>query len=245
MTHPRYRGALLGGSSLGRPLAEGETRRQPLTDDMAGINFEVEKMAGYVRDFSNDPLVVKLVETLVQACPMKDRKCQAATLFAWLKAHFLFLNDPVDREKIKTPHRFVRELETPREIIAWILAPLVGRDIPGGLLAAPRNFVAIQAPLRDLSWVPDPKFVEDCDGSATILATLLAAAGIVPRFRFGGLPIVENGEEVCGWHHVWVQAQLDGGWVDMDVTEPESTFGWFFPAFRCYETLALYKEGGE
>jgi len=53
---------------------------------------------------------------------------------------------------------------------------------------------------------------EDCDGLATLLATMLHALGHRVRFRFGGTKGV-------GYHHVWVQAWNGSRWVDMDLAE--------------------------
>jgi len=49
----------------------------------------------------------------------------------------------------------------------------------------------------------------DCDDLSTFLATMISSIGVRPRFRFGG-----NHEQ--GIHHVWVQAEIDGKWYDLD-----------------------------
>jgi len=54
--------------------------------------------------------------------------------------------------------------------------------------------------------------MEDCDGLATLLATMLSALGHPVKFRFGGTRGV-------GIHHVWVQAFNGRRWVDMDLAE--------------------------
>ena len=53
---------------------------------------------------------------------------------------------------------------------------------------------------------------EDCDGLATLLATMLHALGHHVRFRFGGTKGI-------GIHHVWVRAWNGSRWVDMDLAE--------------------------
>ncbi len=235
---------------LGAPIGEGRARRVGITDDMAGIQFEVGRMIDYVRYYSRDPLVVKTAEMLAHNCKAKDKRCIAQTIFEWAKANFLFLNDPVDAEKIKTAPRQIKELSTPKEVLAWILRPLLGKNIPGSVLSKPINPVAIRTPFHhtpqgDLAWVPDPKIVGDCDEASSLIATLLAASAIVPRFRFGGLWANEGGQRICAWHHVWVQARLDDGWHDMDVTEEQSKFGWYFPGFRCLESKSIFGDDEE
>jgi len=66
----------------------------------------------------------------------------------------------------------------------------------------------------------------DCDDKCTLLASLLACAGFVPRF-------------VCGGHspnvmdHVWVEVYLDwsGEWLALDPTSETASPGWcqYFP----------------
>ena len=51
----------------------------------------------------------------------------------------------------------------------------------------------------------------DCDEMATLLATMLSAIGHEPRFRFGARGF--------GWQHVWVQDQVAGRMVDLDLAE--------------------------
>lgn len=156
-----------GDGNLGAPIGEGRARRVGITDDMAGIQFEVGRMIDYVRYYSRDPLVVRTVEMLAHNCKAKDKRCVAETIFHWAKANFLFLNDPVDAEKIKSAQRQIKELSTPKEILAWILRPILGKNIPGSVLSRPINPVALRTPFShtpggDLSWVPDPKIVGDC-----------------------------------------------------------------------------------
>jgi hypothetical protein len=235
--------------SMGAPIGEGQARRVGISDDMAGIQFEVGRMVDYVRYFSRDPLVVRTVELLAHACKAKDKRCLAQSIFEWVKANVLFLNDPVDAEKIKSAQRQIKELSTPKEILAWILRPILGKNIPGSVLDRPLNPVVIRSPFKnvdgDLAWVPDPKIVGDCDEGSTLLATLLASAALVPRFRFGGLWADEGGKKICAWHHVWVQVKLPDGWIDLDVTEEQSKFGWYFPGFRCLESQAIFAGSDE
>lgn len=50
----------------------------------------------------------------------------------------------------------------------------------------------------------------DCDEISTLEASLLSAVGIPARFRFGG-----EGLELT---HVWVQAEVEGTWFDLEST---------------------------
>jgi hypothetical protein len=247
---PIRRRQVEGDAEAVAPIAQGTARRIGITDDMAGIQFEVGRMIDYVRYYSRDPLVVKTVELLSHNCKAKDHRCLAQTIFEWTKANFLFLNDPIDAEKIKSAHRQISELSTPKEVLGWILKPIIGKHIPGSVIDAPLNPVVVKSPFKktstdELAWVPDPKIVGDCDEGSSLLATLLASAALMPRFRFGGIWSTENGKKICAWHHVWVQVKLDEGWVDLDVTEEQSKFGWYFPGFRCLESQAIFKGGEE
>jgi transglutaminase-like putative cysteine protease len=77
----------------------------------------------------------------------------------------------------------------------------------------PVGIEALSTPIKMLNEIaagPHSLAKGDCDDLSTLLATMLGAIGIPPRFRFGG-----NKEE--GIHHVWVQALVNQDrWVDMD-----------------------------
>lgn len=53
----------------------------------------------------------------------------------------------------------------------------------------------------------------DCDDKAILLASLLLSINHTPRFIAVGFAPEE-------FSHVWVQDCLDGGWVDLEPTEP-------------------------
>ena len=72
----------------------------------------------------------------------------------------------------------------------------------------------------------------DCDEGSCFEAALLAAIGIKPRFRFGG-----EGREI---YHVWLQAQFNNKWVDLEPSgylEP----GKFFK-FPRYEERVIFPD---
>jgi hypothetical protein len=73
----------------------------------------------------------------------------------------------------------------------------------------PTHREVISTPTKMIDDVEDKgRTAGDCDELSTLEATLLAALGITPRFRFGG-----EGREI---YHVWVQAKYGPHWVDLE-----------------------------
>ncbi len=62
-------------------------------------------------------------------------------------------------------------------------------------------------------------FMGDCDDASVLLATLLETAGYPTRFVVQG----DSGESYA---HVLVEAQLDGTWTPIDLTNRSATVGW-------------------
>lgn len=64
----------------------------------------------------------------------------------------------------------------------------------------------------------------DCDDKCTLLASLLAIAGFMPRFVCGG-----SAEDVLD--HVWVEVFCDwsGEWLALDPTSETAQPGWSQP----------------
>lgn len=96
-------------------------------------------------------------------------------------------------------------------IYKWVCKHTRFVDDPHGVevISTPHKMVReIMAKINN-GRVKIKKISGDCDELSTLLASLLTAIGIVPRFRFGG-----NKQQ--GVHHVWVQANIDGKWLDMD-----------------------------
>jgi|SRR5579864_1327009 len=235
----RFRRAQKG--TMGSPVA-GESIQQPMAEDQSGITFEVDKMIGYVRDFRNDPLVVKTSRRIVELCDAKDKTCEMNVLYSWVKSHFRYLNDPIDEETIQTPASHLREIQTPPAILRSLLGDnlinqLFGFGVAESLSNAKypgkNNFVCVSCFTEGVGGtkVVHGRTSGDCDEGTTFLATLLEAIGIPARFRFGAFTC---GDEPA-YQHVWVQGQNEhGDWIDMDVTEPKQSFGWFYDQFRCY-----------
>lgn len=74
------------------------------------------------------------------------------------------------------------------------------------------NVETVQTPLKTLEYAAG-----DCDDKSTLLATMLASIGYPTRFRAMGFT-----RNFC---HVIVEALVNGQWVSLDATEPE-TLGW-------------------
>jgi transglutaminase-like putative cysteine protease len=69
--------------------------------------------------------------------------------------------------------------------------------------------------------------IGDCDDQVVLLATLLEAVGYPTRFVVAGYNVPGQLE------HVYLQALLDGQWVDMDPTE-QYPMGWAAPRAVAY-----------
>jgi hypothetical protein len=223
-----------------QPPVTGETLRRPISRDESGIRFEIGKMVQYAEHFMGDPVVIKTARTVTQLCPAKNKTCEMAALYQWTKNNFRYINDPDDREVISTPRVQIADIMTPPSVIRAILGDrLIDQMMHYGAkdeiverlegqIHAPGCF---RASLTGPGGV-HPRTSGDCDEGATFLSTMLLAAAIPARFRFGGS---ENSDSSPNWHHVWVQGQNEmGDWVDMDITEPDKKLGWFFPAFKAY-----------
>jgi hypothetical protein len=239
----RYRRGRMG--EMGTPRT-GESVLSPMADGQAGINFEVDKMSAYVREFRNDPLVVKTARRLVELCDAKDKTCEMNVMYTWVKNHFRYVNDTVDEEVIQTPASHLREIQTPPDVLRQLLGDnLISQLFGFGVsesLANPKhpgknNFVCgacfVPTGLGSTKALHHGKTSADCDEGATFLATMLEAIGIPARFRFGAF--TGCGEAEPAYQHVWVQGQNENGdWLDMDVTENDKSFLWFYDQFRCY-----------
>lgn len=217
----------------------GESFRTPIPDNERGIQFEIGKMREYVRHFSGDPLVVRVARRIVELCPAKDKTCEMNAIYLWTKGHFRYVNDPPSKEVIATPLSQISDIMTPPEVLEAVLGPKLIQQIQGfgvGMSLLDISHPDRRAMVSGSCWKNEltgmcHRTSGDCDEASTFLATMLAAVGIVPRFRFGG---TETSSGDCNYHHVWVQGQDEhGGWVDMDITEPDKKIGWFFEGFDC------------
>lgn len=217
----------------------GEFFRTPTPNDERGIRFEVEKMVEYVKQFSGDRDVVVLAKRIAELCEPKDKLCEMTALFYWTKNHYRYVNDPVEKEMLTTPPRMVEDILAPPEVIREILGEDLIRQMHG--FGVGKSILKRDRELRAESCFKDgrhcPRASEDCDSGAVFLATLFAAVGIVPRFRFGGTKAGER----CNYYHVWTQGQGPGGeWIDFDVTEVSSKPGWFWPHFDCFGRASIW-----
>lgn len=224
---------------------QGESISTPIPDDARGIEFEIGRMQHYVREFQGHPLVVKTARRIVELCNAKDKTCEMETLFQWTKDHYRYVNDPINQEVIQTPVSQLREIMTPPDLIKELVGEkLIGRLFGFGVahsLVDPnsegkKKFMAASCFMGDLSNMK-AKTSGDCDEGSTFLATMLAAIGIKPRFRFGGS--MRGGEPE--YYHVWIQGQNEmGEWIDMDVTEQKSTLGWFHEGFTAFGVTPIF-----
>jgi len=222
--------------------ARGKPIRRKIPDDAEGIQFEIDRMVKYVRDFRNHPLVVTTARRIVELCKPKDKQCEMNTLFLWTKGNFRYVNDPVNAETIATPVHQIAQLSMPPEILEMILGPELIKQMEGfgvgEAILQPPNQIRCDSCFENSLAGPRPKVSGDCDEAGTFLATMLAAIGIVPRFRVGG----QNGRDgSCNFHHIWVQAADEANrWIDMDITETSSEMGWYFSGFQCYGHIPIF-----
>ena len=233
------------GIGNGKAPRVGESIVTNLAQDQGGIDFEVSRMASYVREFRLDPTMVKVARRIVELCQAKDKTCEMKVLFAWVCQHFRYINDPPDEEFVQTPLAQLREIGTPPEILRALLGDKLIEQIFGFGVAeslmtpdfeGKKTIVCASCFEPGHITGPHMKSSGDCDEGATFLATLLQAAGIESKFRFGAF--------VCGdapaYQHVWVQGRsANGEWLDMDVTEPQRPFGWYHEGFRCFGEVVI------
>lgn len=227
---------------MGAPPERGQSIVHNIPSDERGIRkFEVPQMVEYVKEFCYHPRVVKLARRIVSMCPAKDKLCEMNALFLWVKSHLRYTNDPVDNEVIATAPYHLDDMATPPEVIEAILGPEVIKAMDSlGFTPAKlhTNKIHCRVCFEEKLSGPHPTSSGDCDEGATLLNTLLAAVGIVPRFRFGG-HVAPRSKDGCGYHHVWSQAQHGGQWIDMDVTEKNAKIGWYYPRFTCYGSAEI------
>lgn len=220
---------------------ESQMIRRAIPNDERGIRFEIGKMVQYAEHFMSDPLVIKTARTVTQLCPAKDKTCEISALYTWAKNHMRYINDPDDIEVIATAPAQIADIHTPPELIEEILGPeLVAQMMHYNAsrhegLRGTRGVIHVDRCFRTSGIGASglmPRMSGDCDEGATFLASLLMAAAIPARYRFGGSI---GHRDKPNWHHVWVQGQNENGdWIDMDITEPEQKLGWFFPAFQAF-----------
>lgn len=220
------------GIAINAPPPEpGQEFRTPLEDDWNGIRFEVGRAVEYVRQGRTDPLVVDTAryvsmlsrETAEQmgfeVTPENAKLIDLEGLFYWVRNKFCYVDDPTGAEVMQTAARMIRQMETPREILEWIWAPI--RD---GMAEA-------RGVDQGLLHVPEGKAIGDCEEGVILILTLAASLDIAPiKFRFGG----NEGT----LHHVWGSAFAGGEWREMDVTQKHLAFDQHLP-FDHYDEFEI------
>ena len=92
------------------PLAQGETVVTELPDTMEGIEFQVMKMAEYVRKYSGHRDVIDFARALVRKARAQDLMDEVKKVYKFLLDHTRYVRDPVNRELIQTPELMVRDI---------------------------------------------------------------------------------------------------------------------------------------
>ena len=93
------------------PVGQGQSIVTAIPDTVAGIEFQVAKMAEYVRDYSGHPDVVKFARQLVRNAKAQDLTAEAKHIYKFLLAHTRYVRDPSRRELIQTPELMVRDIK--------------------------------------------------------------------------------------------------------------------------------------
>lgn len=231
-------------SGPGEPPNPGGSKRTSIPDTFEGIKTEVVQMGKTVVKASRDEFTRRVTEHVLDAYGIgtidDDDRVDAsiAAVFDWTKRNFAFTNDPIGAELIKSPNRMFKELTEVPRALKQILGDDLAEAVKGqkDLRIQRRDFVEnlnaiVHPPCVDMgNNLVCPKMRGDCDDSALLIGGMLASVGIEPRFALGGNP-GKSGE--CEYFHVWVQGMGSSGWIDMDITRPESYLGWTWPHFGC------------
>lgn len=93
------------------PVGRGQSVVTAIPDTIAGIEFQVAKMAEYVREYSGHPDVVKFARELVRNAKAQDLTDEAKKVYKFLLAHTRYVRDPSRRELIQTPELMVRDIK--------------------------------------------------------------------------------------------------------------------------------------
>ncbi len=224
----------------------GEVKRTSLPDTFDGIRFEIGRMAQYVKEAAQDPIVRrqaveiqgtygKMVKDYVQMngarlgqADQKALKLQA--IDDWCRDHFVYVNDPPNIEVIQTPRRMVKETKVPPRVLQFLMTPF---------------YDAFQMAGYDVStYVPKACYIGDCDEAVVSMQGLavntfpetdleMNGPGDKPSryfFQFGG----NEGT----LHHVWAKTVLGGQEYHADHTEPGYKLG-DHSKFDAYEDVEI------
>lgn len=219
-----------------------------MSEDMQALRKMVADMLEEIHRDSGDPIVWRTTRMISMACAVdhmpteEERKdCTIQSVWKWLKNNVMYVNDPSGKEVEVAPAQLIADLKTPPNVLAAVLGPVLGDAILGySAVNIPKDQVMNLNPVFARSCLAlsggkslCAKSVEDCDSLARLPAAMLKSVGIPVRLVVGG-HIDHDGS--CAFHHIWIQAQNSKEkWIDMDLTRPESTLGWYWKKFECIE----------
>lgn len=200
----------------------GRARRIKLPNDWRGIQYEIGRMGAQIKEqYANPEIIdcarqvagrwVRFVEDQMarRGEPYRVGNSQAVRLEGidiWCRHHFVYCNDPNDKEVIQTPVRELRQTKLGSEFVNMLMEPFY------------REIEAQNSEFDRQAYQPPPLFVGDCDEALTLLLSMASALGMRPiKFIFGA-----TGDQI---HHVWGQVTADGETYDIDLTDPAYKLG--------------------
>ncbi len=83
---------------------------EPLDQGDAGITKTLATMRALKDAATRDPFVVQTARNLVARAPSRAPADQAGTIYAWLKDHYRFVQDPLDYELLIPPRRLLEDI---------------------------------------------------------------------------------------------------------------------------------------
>jgi len=207
-------------------LGESRIRRLPEFD---AVQFTLGRMADFICEGHTDPLVIDtahLIATFSAEAASKNGVVlsednrdlvQLQGLYAWCHDRFVYVQDPIGSECIRTAANNLRRLRTPKEVLDIFWNPI--------------QAAFAQSKLNDLGPLqcPSPKMSGDSDDATILVLTLAAAIGLSPlKMRLGG-----TGGSL---HYVWASIGCQRRFVDCDILHPK--FGEHHP-FENYDEYEL------
>ncbi len=200
------------------PPAPGTARTTALPSGHEAIEYELARMALFIKEGRTDPLVVETAREVAQLSAQVSRQLGREVtdenrdlvhlegLHAWCRERFEYVRDPAGVELIQTPQRMLRGLQVAPEVLESYWKPI--RKAMETTLSTKHRDAVVAA------MVPSPKMVGDADEAVIITLALAAAIGIQPlRMRLGG-----NGDVL---NYAWASAWAMGAWHDVDILHPE------------------------
>lgn len=218
-----------GRRYAGIPNAGEHTLRR-VPDSVESIWELVDRVTATVHESVEDPQIIALARQVVSSVPHGDKRGEIAALDLWLRDRLRYVYDPIEVETTETPARMIREFSRPREVVEYILGPVLS-----GILSGRLNSDHVPPAYRRLHGVGvQAKALEDCEGLSEFAATMFSALGHRTSVRLGGWKQMVDGARICVPQHAWVGVWDGEEWVDADYSEPGRSLGWFFPDFGCY-----------